>query len=239
MRIRTESMGSALSDEPARLWTYLVMNQQPFGELLTGEYSVDTAWAKQPRPAYHGKTGLLTMKGFIQTKQGLPHYNYSARVITDFMGTLFEVPPEVFDQRGSATAASTVDPKSICYSCHQVLTPLAHQRLRWDDNGDYHTTDPMTGQEIDDSDRGMVATYPYKGKGIESFSTQAVKKEMFIRRTLNAHYNLLFGRDMRWDQDERTVYKELWDLNVSSKGNLKAILRAVASSPGYVRGTPL
>ncbi len=129
MRIRTESEGTADSDEPARLWTYLATTGAPMQELLTGDYSVAADFSKVPRPSVHGKTGVLTMKGFIQNKPGLPHYNYAARVMTDFMGSIFEVPSEVFDMRGAATAASTVDPTSICFSCHQLLTPLAHQRL--------------------------------------------------------------------------------------------------------------
>ena len=184
MRMRTESEGTPDTDEPARLWTHLVLEEKPFGELLTGDYSVDATFKQVPRTAEHGKTGVLTMKGFIKNKPGLPHYNYAARVMTDFMGAMYEVPSEVFDMRGAATAASTVDPTSICFACHQTLTPLAHQRLKWDDEGNYRTTD-QDGKPLDDSDRGLVGVYAYKGQGMEAFATQAVKKEAFVRRTLN------------------------------------------------------
>ncbi len=234
MRLRTESQGTAESDEPARLWTYLAVNGQPFQELLVGDYSVGATGEKLARPAEHGKTGLLTMKGFLNNKPGLPHYNYPARVFTDFMGTIFEVPAEVFDQRAAATASSTVDPTSICFSCHQNLTPLAHQRLRWDDSGNYRATD-AAGAELDDSDRGLVPTYAYKGRGIEAFATQAVKKEPFIRRTLNAQVTLLFGREMRHALDERGLYKQLWDMAAQSNGNLRAVLKTIALSPEYQR----
>ncbi len=234
MRVRTESEGTADTDEPARLWTHLMREGKPLGELLTAEYAVDAAFQAVPRAAEHGKTGVLTMKGFIKNKPGLPHYNYAARVMTDFMGTLYEIPSEVFDMRGAATAASTVDPNSLCFSCHQTLTPLAHQRLRWDDEGNYRTED-VEGQPMDDSDRGLVATYAFKGQGMEAFATQAVKKELFIRRTINAQFALLFGREMRHALDERAVYKRLWDVSEESNGNLKAVLKAVATSPEYLR----
>ena len=199
------------------------------------DFGVDVNFNKVARPAEHGKSGLLTMKGFLSNKPGLPHYNYSARVFTDFMGSIFEVPPEVFDQRGTATAASTVDPKSICFSCHQNLTPLAHQRLRWDDDGNYRVNDPVTGAPIDDSDRGLVPSYAYKGQGLAAFAQSAVKKEAFIRRTLNAQYRLLLGRDMRSSEDERDVYKQLWDITASSGGNLKSVLKTIATSRRYQR----
>ncbi|MFP2904981.1 carbohydrate-binding domain-containing protein [Pyxidicoccus sp. 3LFB2] len=234
MRIRTESEGTPDTDEPARLWTHLVLEGKPLTELLTGDYSVDPTFKQVPRAPEHGKTGVLTMKGFIKNKPGLPHYNYAARVMTDFMGAMYEVPSEVFDMRGAATAASTVDPTSICFACHQTLTPLAHQRLKWDDEGNYRTTD-QDGKPLDDSDRGLVGIYAYKGQGMEAFATQAVKKEAFVRRTLNAQYALFFGREMRHSQDERVIYKRLWDVTQSNNGNLKAVLKAVATSPEYQR----
>ncbi|WP_224242231.1 carbohydrate-binding domain-containing protein [Hyalangium gracile] len=232
MRIRTESEGTADTDEPARLWTYLATTGTPFQELLTGDYSVSASFSKVSRPAQHGNTGVLTMKGFIKNKPGLPHYNYAARVMTDFMGSIFEIPSEVFDMRGAATAASTVDPTSLCFSCHQTLTPLAHQRLRWDDDGNYRTTDEQ-GRALDDSDRGLVGSYAFKGQGLQAFASQAVKKEAFIRRTLNAQYMLFFGREMRHTQDERVMYKRLWDVAHDNDSNLKSVLKTIALSPEY------
>ena len=234
IQLRTESQATAVTDEPARLWTFIAMNGLPFTDLLAGDYLVDPLWARQNRPAVHGKTGMLTMKGFISNKPGLPHFNYAARVFTDFMGYVFEVPAEVFDQRGTATAASTVDPTSVCFSCHQNLTPLATQRLAWDDNGDYRTVDAQ-GAAIDDSDRGLVPSYAFKGKGMEAFATQAVKKETFKRRVLNSQYRLLMGREMRHAEDERVVYKLLWDTTTSSNANLKAVIKAIALSNRYQR----
>ncbi|HZH04512.1 MAG TPA: hypothetical protein VEY30_12070 [Myxococcaceae bacterium] len=233
MRIRTEADGSPEGDEPARLWTHLVRSGKPYTELFTGDYSVDAAFGQVGRPAYHGRTGVLTMKGFIKNKPGLPHYNYSARVFTDYLGAIFEVPPEVFEQRGAATATSTVDSSSLCYSCHQNLTPLAHQRLRWTDDGAYRETDDK-GAPLDDSDRGMVASYAFKGRGMEAFAVNAARKEAFTRRTLNAQYAIFFGRAMRHADDERDVYKTLWDAAQASQGNLKAVLRAIALSPRYL-----
>jgi hypothetical protein len=174
VQLRIESQGTPESDEPARLWTHVVVNRLPFARILDAEFTIDATGARQTRPAEHGKTGVLTMKGYLSSKPGLPHYNYPARVLSGFMGTVFEVPPEVFDQRGTATATSTVDPASICFTCHQLLTPLAHQRLKWGDNGVFRTMDEQ-GQPIDDSDRGLVPTYAYKGSGIEAFSTKAVR----------------------------------------------------------------
>jgi len=202
---------------------------------LTAEYSVDEQFQQQSRPAEHGKTGVLTVKGYLNNKPGLPHYNYPARVLSGFMGSIFEVPPEVFDQRGTATASSTVDPNSICFNCHQLLTPLAHQRLKWADDGTFR--DMMDGAAIDDSDRGLVATYPYKGPGLEAFTTKAVKKEPFIRRMINTQVKLLIGRELRSASDERVLYKQLWDTTFANTGDMRAVLKTVANSPNF-KGTP-
>ncbi|MFO0729048.1 MAG: carbohydrate-binding domain-containing protein [Myxococcota bacterium] len=232
MRIRTESHGSTAADEPGRMWTYLMSTGSPFFEALTGDYAVGTDFAKQTRAPEHGKTGILTMQGYLETKPGLPHFNYAARVLSDFMGYVFEVPPEVIAQRRNATPASTVDPTSICYSCHNLLTPLAHQRLAWKDDGSYRTVDDE-GHAIDDTDRNLVAEYPYKGKGMEAFTLRAAKKERFIRTTLNMEYILLLGRPMRHDTDERAIYKNLWDEVERTQGDLRATLKAIMRSPAY------
>lgn len=235
IRLRIESQGTTVSDEPARLWTYVTFNGRSFEEVLTADYTVDEQFTQQPRPAEHGKTGVLTTKGYVGNKPGLPHYNYPARVLSGFMGSIFEVPPEVFAQRGTATAASTVDPTSICFNCHQLLTPLAHQRLKWADDGTFRTQ--LNGQTIDDTDRGLVPTYPYKGAGMEAFAVKAVKKEPFIRRMINTQFRLLIGREMRHTQDERVLYKQLWDTAFANGGDMRTVVKSVANSPTF-RGTP-
>lgn len=233
-QLRTESQATPDTDEPARLWTYLAVNDKPMSDLLVGEYSVDTTLKQVTRAAYYGKSGVLSMKGFIETKKGLPHYNYAARVFTDMMGYVFEIPPSVFDQRATSTAATTVDPTSICFNCHQNLTPLSYQRRRWDDTGAYNTTDPMTGNAIDDTDANLVDSYEYKGHGLEAFATQAIHKESFIRQTLNSQYDLMLGRNLRYADDERDVYKQLWD-TAHSQGTFKAVLKQIALSNKYRR----
>jgi hypothetical protein len=233
LRIRTESSGTPETDEPARLWTYLVMNRAPFQDLLRGEYSVDANFNRVERPANHGKTGVLTMKGFIQGKLNLPHYNYSARVMTDFFGQTFEVTQAILDERSTATVSSTVQQGTTCYNCHSILTPLAHQRLKWADDGSYRENDEK-GAPIDDSDRGLVAAYRFKGKGMAAFSEQGVKKEAFLRTTMQTHVNMLFGRPMRFKEDERTLYKTLWRTSFRENGNIVALIKDVVASPGYI-----
>ena len=232
IQLRIESQGTPASDEPARLWTYVTLNGRSFEEVLTADYTVDEQFAQQPRPPEHGKTGLLTARGYLNNKPGLPHYNFPARVLSGFMGSVFEVPPEVFDQRGTATATSTVDPQSICFNCHQLLTPLAHQRLRWSDDGTY-----LAAATINDSDRGLVANYPYKGFGLEAFTTKAVKKEPFVRRMINTQVKLLIGRELRSQTDERVLYKTLWDTTFANGGDMRTVLKAVAASPNF-QGAP-
>lgn len=232
MRVRASSDGSPASDEPARLWTYLATSGRPFSQLLTGDYSVTEQFLPAQRPTEHGRTGLLTMKGFIANKPGLPHFNYAARALSDFMGVVFEVPAGVLNMREQNTAESTVDPTSVCFSCHQLLTPLAHQRLRWRDDGTYSELD-SDGQVIDDTDRGLVDGYSYKGRGLEAFSTRAVKKESFIRSTLNAQMMFLTGRPLRAEQDERDLYKQLWDVSGATGQDLRAVIKALVLSPTY------
>jgi hypothetical protein len=233
VRVRTESIGTAESDEPARLWTYLATTGAPLQEVLTADYSIDENFKRVSRPAVHGKTGVLTMPGFIKSKPGLPHYNYAARVMTDFMGQLFEVTPSIVSRRVGATAESTVTPGTICVSCHGVLTPLSMQRLKWTDEGVYREVDEK-GQPIDDSDRGLVPGYPYKGHGIESFALQAVKKERFLRQSFQSLFLFFLGRQMRYAEDERTVYLALWNTSFATNGDTKALIKVIAKLPGYL-----
>ena len=137
------------------------------------------------------------------------------------------------DTRAGATAASTVDPESACYSCHQLLTPLAYQRLRWDDEGVYHEVDE-SGNPIDDSDRGMVEGYPYAGFGMGAFSNQAVRKERFARRMSNSQFEMVMNRPMRHEEDERDLYFDLYEAIGQGDGSLRDVMEIVLSSESYV-----
>ncbi len=233
VRLVLESHGTEEEDEPSRLWCYIAFNDRPFKEILTADYTVDKNFQKQPRPAYHGKTGLLTMKGFIKGKPGLPHFNYAAMVCEKFLGYVFEVPPSIVEMRETITATATTSPTSVCYSCHKILTPLAYQRLRWTDDGDYKEKDD-SGKPIDDSDRNCVASYPFKGNGMEAFATQAVHKERFIRTMIQTHFVFYFGREMRYNEDERGLYKRLWDSVHANNFSIRKLIKAIVLSPEYL-----
>ncbi len=230
-----ESDGTNIGDEPAHLWSFVVVQNRPIGEILTSNYTVTKNGDQlmmMPRPSEHGSTGLLTMKGYINGKPGLPHYNYAARVLTGFLGIVFDVPQEAFDARATATATSTVDPASICYSCHKLITPLAHQRLAWDDQGNYRTHFE-DGRLIDDSDQNLVEHYPFSGKGLSSFALSAIRKEGFIRRMINVHALMFFGRLLRHETDERDLYYQLFQLAQNGQGQMKAMIKALLQSTPY------
>jgi len=114
-----------------------------------------------------------------------------------------------------------------------VLTPLATQRTRWADDGTYHETDDK-GAPIDDSDRGLVADYPYAGQGMAGFAAHAIKKEKFYRQTFQALFLFFMGRQMRYDLDERTVYLAMWNAAFASNGNTKALIKVIVNLPGYL-----
>lgn len=237
IRLVLESHGSDSDDEPTRLWCYVAFNDRPFKEILTADYSVDKAMQKQPRPAYHGKTGLLTMKGFIDGKPGLPHFNYAAVVCEKFLGYVFEVPASIVAQREGATAASTTHPDSTCYSCHKILTPLAFQRMKWTDDGKFRDKDEK-GKPIDATDRNLVPSYPFKGEGMEAFALGAQHKERFIRTMIQTHFIFFFGREMRYEDNERGLYRRLWDNVNASNFSIRAMLREMLNSPEYLDAQP-
>ena len=233
IRLQLESQGTEVQDEPVRLWCYVAFHDLPFQQILTADYTVDADFEQKQRAAHHGKTGLLTMKGFIQGKPGLPHYNYSAQVSMLFLGYIYEVPPEIVEQREGITALGTTDPNSVCFSCHKVLTPLAFQRSNWMDDGSFRLTDE-DGLKIDATDRGAVADYPFRGNGMEAFAGQAVRKERFIRTMINTHVNFYFARPMRHLKDERTLYKRLWDNVHEHDFKIRELIRAIVTSPEYL-----
>ena len=235
IRLNLESQATEVQDEPVRLWCYVAFNGRPFQEILTADYTVDTELHKVERPAYHGKTGILTTAGFIQGKPGLPHYNYAAQVSMLFLGFVYEVPAEIVELREGVTALGTTDPNSVCYSCHKILTPLAFQRLNWTDDGEFRTKDEY-GMPIDASDHGASADYPFAGVGLEAFATQAVRKERFLRTMINTHVNFFFGRPLRHREDERELYRRLWEHTHATDFQIIELIRAIVTSPEYLEG---
>lgn len=237
IRLYLESQGTEVQDEPARLWTHVALRDRPVEEILTADYTVSPDGERRERPAHHGRTGVLTTAGFIAGKPGLPHYNYAAQVAEKFLGHVFEITPEIEAERAGSTALSTTAEGSTCFSCHRILTPLAHQRLRWDDEGRYREHDE-NGDPIDDSDRGLVKSYPFAGPGLEAFALQAVRKERFRRTLIQTHFIFLAGRELRIRQDERTLYREIWERLDSEGSTIRSILRAILNSPEYLEGRP-
>ncbi|MBX6314502.1 MAG: hypothetical protein IRY99_16550, partial [Isosphaeraceae bacterium] len=146
---------------------------------------------------------------------------------------VFEVPPEVVAARDGITAVATTAPNSLCYSCHKVLTPLAFQREAWTDDGRFRPE--RNGKPVDDTDHNLVESYPFKGKGMEAFALQAQKKERFLRTMINTHFVFFFGRELRYNTDERELYKRLWDAVHASNFTIKGLIRALVLSPEYLR----
>src|SRR5205814_6666822 len=70
IRLYLESQGTETQDEPARLWCYVAFHDRPFQELLTADYTVGLDWEKHSRPAWHGRTGLVTTRGSSEGKPG-------------------------------------------------------------------------------------------------------------------------------------------------------------------------
>jgi hypothetical protein len=67
------------------------------------------------------------------------------------------------------------------------------------------------------------------------FAASAIRKEAFARSTLQSQHRLLLGRDLRWEEDERVLYKQLWDLTFATNGDLRAVLKTIALSKAYQR----
>ena len=237
IRLVLESHGSDSDDEPTRLWSYIAFNDKPFKEILTADYTVDKKMQRQTRAAYYGKTGLLTMKGFIDGKPGLPHFNYPAIVCEKFLGYIFEVPASIVAMREGATAASTTSPESTCFSCHKILTPLAYQRTKFTDEGVFRDKDDK-GKLVDATDHNLVPSYPFKGEGMEAFAVQAQNKERFIRTMIQTHFVFFFGREMRYEDSERVLYKRLWETANKSNFSIRALLRTMLTSPEYLEAQP-
>jgi hypothetical protein len=235
IRLLLESHGGEVQDEPVRLWCHVAFRDRPFQEILTADITVDPQMQPQARPPHHGKTGILTMKGFIEGKPGLPHFNYASQVAEKFLGYAFELTPEIEKQREGLTALSTTNPEGTCYSCHKLLTPLAHQRLAWADDGHFRTTDEQQ-RPIDDSDQGLVPTYPFAGKGMEAFATKAVRTERFVRTMIDTHFRFFFGRQMRYRTDERRLYNDLWTAAHRDGSTIRGLIKAIVTSPEYLQG---
>ena len=216
------SRGTDESDEPARLWTYLAINDLSYRELFTADYTVGPDWKRASRRPEHGPTGILTMKGYLAGKPGLPKYTYPAQVLTFAMGLQFEVSDAV--EQAREKVVSTTDPASMCYSCHKLLTPLAFQRERWDVHGHYRTVDG-DHNPIDDSDRGVVPDYPFKGPGLSAFATQVVTKERFVRAFVNLHNDMLFHRRLRLYEDQRREYRHLYDFALANDLKIRPLLK--------------
>ena len=79
----------------------------------------------------------------------------------------------------------------------------------------------------------------FKGQGLESFATQAVKKERFVRTIIDTHFSFYFGRQMRFRADERTLYRRVWDAVHADDFKIRTLIRTLVTSPEYLEGEPV
>ena len=68
---------------------------------------------------------------------------------------------------------------------------------------------------------------------------QAVKKERFIRTIINTHFTFYFGRELRHQEDERILYKRLWDSVQTNNFAIRSLINTILTSPEYLEGHPL
>jgi hypothetical protein len=61
-----------------------------------------------------------------------------------------------------------------------------------------------------------------------------VKKERFIRTIIDTHFTFYFGRQMRYRQDERALYKAVWDAVHADDFKIRTLIRALVTSPEYL-----
>ena len=73
---------------------------------------------------------------------------------------------------------------------------------------------------------------------MESFALAAARKERFIRTIVNTHANFYLGRALRYREDERDLYKRLWDRTRADGYRLRELIRAIVTSPEYLNGEP-
>ena len=70
---------------------------------------------------------------------------------------------------------------------------------------------------------------------MEAFASQAVRKERFIRTIINSHHTFYVGRPLRYREDERALYQRLWDRVHETQFDLRALIRAIVTSPEFLR----
>ncbi len=235
VRLYLESHGSPVDDEPVRLWTWIMLHHKSFKQILTADYTITPDWQVESRPAYCGHSGVLTMQGFIDGKPGLPHFNYAAQVLEKFLGYVFVVPEAIIRMREGITATSTTTPGTVCFQCHQIITPLEFQRARFNDEGLYQPKDAQ-GQLINDSDMDLVPSYPFRGEGMQAFAEGAANTERYIRTIIQTHFVFYFGREMRCNTDERTLYHHLWNTEKSNHYDIRGLIKAIVLSKQYLNG---
>ena len=51
---------------------------------------------------------------------------------------------------------------------------------------------------------------------------------------INTHVNFYFGRPMRHLEDERSLYKRLWENVHENDFKLRELIRAIVTSPEYL-----
>ena len=71
-------------------------------------------------------------------------------------------------------------------------------------------------------------------EGSRAFALGAQNKERFIRTMIQTHFIFFFGRELRYEDSERGLYRRLWDNAAAHGYSIRSLLRELLSSPEYL-----
>jgi hypothetical protein len=55
---------------------------------------------------------------------------------------------------------------------------------------------------------------------------------------VDTHVTFFFGRQMRWRDDERALYRRVWEQMREHHYTIRSLIRALLTSPEYLEGKP-
>jgi hypothetical protein len=247
-------------DQPARLGTYLIVNNRDYSQVLQADYCIDQGFQTTAfcdtftsiGMAYANAAGILTMRAYIATHKPKKAFNF--RIVNDSFDKFnCSAYPDLNDTRAMQPSqiSSKVHPwgsSSACYDCHKTMNPKAYLFYFYGVDGRFTGTNPSGTTKSDSNQPSLPedVIVPGNQPTVDGLSMNSVKDlgkmlaadSRFGPCMARRYVNFMLGKN--YDSDLPSGMTYLSEVFTSSGNNVKKLLLEIATSAAYVnRGDTL
>lgn len=208
-------------EEPARIALRLVLQDLDFRELVTGEYSVNTAGEPVVQS---GSAGVLTTQSYMSAYTGIENRNWAGHLLKGLAG--IDLAPVSDIAPGVDATRDGLANNPACSGCH--TNPLSGV----DNVAFFHDCYDKSGLPIAAcAPNGTTTFLGQSGATVPDLGNILAESVEFRARMIQAFHTIFWGRPI--GKNEIPIYREEEKVWMDAQYNAKVLIKHIVSSESY------